>query len=207
MYKRSNIVLVICALKSDWFKVIEREKTMNITVYCGANFGNKEIYKEAAASLAKWIGENHHNLVYGGSRVGLMGIVSNGVLDAGGRVTGIIPTFLVDREQANHRITELIEVETMSERKKKMADLGEVFIALPGGAGTLEEITEVVSWARLGRHKSPCIFFNANNYYRHIESAYDLMVEEGFLSEEDRNLTLFSDSFEAIEEFIKNYAK
>ena len=156
----------------------------NVTVYCGASFGNDERYQEVTKKLGEWIGKNNYNLVYGGGKSGLMGLIADSVLENGGKVTGIITHFLSEREVAHEGITKLIKVDTMSERKKKMADLADIFIALPGGPGTLEEITEVVSWAVLALHPCPCIFFNFDNYYNHIRDFYDLMVEKGYMKKE-----------------------
>lgn len=178
---------------------------MRITVYCGASLGNDEIYKNAAIEMGRWIVNNGHQLVYGGGKLGLMGIVSDTVMSEGGEVTGIITHFLTERELANEDITKLIKVDTMPERKKIMIDLGEVYIALPGGPGTLEEITEVVSWARIGQNSNPCIFFNINNYYEPIKNMFNNMVNSGFLTAEDRDKFLFTTSYEEMENFIKTY--
>jgi len=177
----------------------------NVTVYCGASFGVDERYQEVTRKLGEWIGKNNYNLVYGGGRSGLMGLIADSVLENGGKVTGIITHFLSEREIAHDGITKLIKVDTMSERKKKMADLADIFIALPGGPGTLEEITEVVSWAVLALHPCPCIFFNFDNYYNHIRDFYDLMVKKGYMKKEARDKILFTNSFEEIGNFIANY--
>ena len=144
-------------------------------------------------------------MLFRSGRSGLMGLIADSVLENGGKVTGIITHFLSEREIAHDGITKLIKVDTMSERKKKMADLADIFIALPGGPGTLEEITEVVSWAVLALHPCPCIFFNFDNYYDHIKAFYDLMVEKGYMKKEAREKILFTNSFEEIESFIANY--
>lgn len=177
----------------------------NIAVYCGASFGNDESYKNITEKLGAWIAQNNYNLVYGGGKAGLMGKIADSVLDNGGEVTGIITYFLADKELAHDRINKLIKVETMSERKKMMAELADIFIALPGGPGTLEEISEVVSWAVLLLHKNPCIFFNHDNYYDHIRDFYDLMVKKGYMQKEVREKILFSTSFDEIEKFIATY--
>ena len=134
-----------------------------------------------------------------------MGLIADSVLENGGKVTGIITHFLSEREIAHEGITKLIKVDTMSERKKKMADLADIFIALPGGPGTLEEITEVVSWAVLALHPCPCIFFNFDNYYNHIRDFYDLMVAKGYMKKEARDKILFTSSFKEIGNFIIKY--
>lgn len=178
---------------------------MKVTVYCGAHAGKNERYRSAAIKVGEWIAHNHHTLVYGGSAAGLMGTVADTVLEAGGKAIGVMPKFLTVREPVHPTLTELLYVEDMSERKKKMAALGDAFIALPGGAGTLEEITEVISWSRIGRNNSPCILWNENEYYAPLQAMYDRMVAEGFLSAADRSKILFSNDFQEIERFIMDY--
>ncbi len=178
---------------------------MKIAVYCGASEGNDPLYKESAKKIGTWIGTNHHTLIYGGGKVGLMGILADTVLSAGGKVVGVIPTFLKEREIAHPNLSELITVNTMHARKKKMIDLADCYIALPGGPGTLEEITEVVSWGRIGEHQNPCIFFNEKGYYNSVQIFYDHMVTEGFLTKEDRSKILFSASLDTIKDFIVSY--
>ncbi|MDH9183874.1 TIGR00730 family Rossman fold protein [Staphylococcus epidermidis] len=180
---------------------------MNIVVYCGASEGNLNIYKQETINLGEWIAEKGHILVYGGGNVGLMGLLADTVLKNNGKVIGVIPEFLIERELSHPNLTELLIVNTMSERKSKMVELGQACIALPGGPGTLEEITEVVSWARVGQNDSPCIFYNVNNYYKPIENMYDAMVKNDFLTSTDREKILFSNSLDSIEDFIINYEK
>lgn len=178
---------------------------MNVTVYCGASKGTHDTFEKTAIAMGRWIAENDHTLVYGGGKAGLMGIVADTTLKFGGEVIGIIPTFLKHRELAHSGITELRVVESMADRKKQMADLGDAFVALPGGPGTLEEITEMVSWARIGQNSNPCIFFDTDSYYEPLRKLYDNMVACDFLTVEDREKILFSDSFDEIDLFIKNY--
>ncbi|MCO7176864.1 TIGR00730 family Rossman fold protein [Sporolactobacillus kofuensis] len=176
-----------------------------IAVYCGASKGKNPIYEDYAVKLAKWITDAQCELVYGGGKVGLMGIVADTVLDHGGKVIGVMPQFLVDREIAHDQLSRLVVVNDMDERKKKMMDLSDCCMALPGGPGTLEEISEAISWARLGENASPCIFLNVNGYYDLIGRFFDQMVDEGFLSSEDRKKVLISDSFDEIKTFIETY--
>lgn len=180
---------------------------MKITVFCGANNGRNEAYKENAMEVGKWIATNNHTLVYGGGKVGLMGIIADTVLEKNSEVIGIMPQFLVDREISHTGITEFIIVDDMSERKTKLVDLGDVFIALPGGPGTLEEISQVISWVRVGKKDAPCILMNINGFYDFLEQYFDKMVEEGFLTKEDRARTLFAKSVSEMGEFIDNYNK
>lgn len=178
---------------------------MNITVYCGASLGLDPLHQQATKALGKWIAEQNHTLVYGGGKAGLMGLIADSVLENGGKVVGIIPTFLKEREIAHTGLSEMIVVESMSERKAKMIELGDAYIALPGGPGTLEEIAEVISWARIGQNNNPCILFNSNGYYQHLQGFFDNMVAQGFLTQADREKTLFSDDLAEIEHFIQHY--
>ncbi|MBF0777919.1 TIGR00730 family Rossman fold protein [Streptococcus cuniculi] len=178
---------------------------MKVTVYCGASLGENPLYQEGAITLGKWIAGMGHTLVYGGGNTGLMGLLADTVLAHGGQVIGIIPEFLKDRELAHPHLSELRTVETMSERKLALIQEADVFIALPGGPGTLEEISEVISWARIGKNDKPCILFNIAGYYQALEQFFDTMVTEGFLTTDDREKTLFSDNLEEIEGFIATY--
>ncbi|KLK96659.1 TIGR00730 family Rossman fold protein [Lactococcus lactis] len=178
---------------------------MNITVYCGASEGLNNIYREKTIKLGQWIAKKNYNLVYGGGKVGLMGAIADTVILNEGKVIGIIPKFLEEREIAHTGISELISVDNMSERKYQMIELGDAFIALPGGPGTLEEITEVISWARIGKNNSPCILYNINGYFDNLRAMYDSMVSEGFLTQDDRNKILFTTEIVEIEDFIMNY--
>jgi len=167
--------------------------------------GSKPIYAQRAKALGEWIAQNGNCLVYGGGSVGLMGLVADTVLENGGTVIGVIPKFLESREMGHSNLTELLLVETMSERKQKIAELGEAFIALPGGLGTLEEISEVMSWARIGQNNSPCILFNVEGYYNNLAAMLDTMVENKFLGDVYRDKYLFSDNFVEISNFIAHY--
>ncbi|MCC9854856.1 TIGR00730 family Rossman fold protein, partial [Streptococcus agalactiae] len=135
---------------------------MRITIFCGASTGENPVYSEKTVALAQWMAQNKHALVYGGGKVGLMGVMADTVIANGGYTTGVIPTFLRDREIAHENLSELIIVNNMPERKAKMMLLGDAFIALPGGPGTLEEISEVISWSRIGQNDNPCILYNVN---------------------------------------------
>lgn len=177
---------------------------MNITVYCGSKMGNDEIYRQTAEIVGKWIVEKDHTLVYGGGSTGLMRVLAETVLNGGGKVIGVRPDFLSKREPMLEGLTEFIKVETMSERKKVMIDNGDVYIALPGGLGTMEEISEVVSWSTIGKNDNPCIFYNVRGFYNDVKNQYDTMEKLGFLSDEYKENVLFSDSMDEIITFIKN---
>jgi conserved hypothetical protein, DprA/Smf-related, family 2 len=179
---------------------------LNITVFCGSSLGNRELYGEAAKAVGRWIADHGYTLVYGGRKSGLMGVLADEVLLHRGKVIGVIPSFLMEGDWGHPKLTRLEVVSTMSERKNRMFELGNCYIALPGGPGTLEEISDVISWARIGRHQNPCILFNAGGYYDKLKEFYDQMVSQGFLTQADRDRILFSDSFPEIEEFIRTYS-
>lgn len=178
---------------------------MNIAVYCGASVGNDQQFGQAARELGEWIAHQNHTLVYGGGKAGLMGIVADSVLNAGGQVIGVIPEFLKNRELAHEKLTELYIVESMSERKRMMFDFAQAFIALPGGPGTLEEITEMISWSRIGQNPYPCMFYNVNGFYQMTKILYDQMVNQGFLTKDDREKIGFVETPRALDTFIKQY--
>lgn len=178
---------------------------MNIIVYCGASPGNESTFEENAVELGQWIVDHNHSLVYGGGNVGLMGTIANTVLKNKGEVIGVMPKFLADREIAHPDLTELVIVDNMSERKNKILSIGDVCVALPGGPGTLEEISEVISWARIGQNERPCILFNKSGYYDLLESFFDNMVDKGFLSATDRQNILFTKTTDDMEAFILSH--
>lgn len=158
-------------------------ENMNITVYLGANEGNDPALKQAVRELGTWIGESGHALVYGGSKVGLMGVIAESVLRAGGKVTGVEPQFFMEKELQYDAVTHLIVTETMAERKTKMIELGDVFVAMPGGTGTLEEISEVMSLLALDRLEAPCILYNLHGYYDSLQQLLDRMIAADLSSE------------------------
>ncbi|MEL0537961.1 TIGR00730 family Rossman fold protein [Staphylococcus debuckii] len=178
---------------------------MNIIVYCGASEGNNPLYSEAAESLGEWMAAQRYGLVFGGGKVGLMGKLADTVIAQDGHAIGVMPQFLADREIAHQGLDELIIVDSMAERKAAMLEKGDVCLALPGGPGTLEEITEMVSWARIGQNPNPCVFWNVNGYYNKIEAFYNQMVEEGFLTQIDRDLICFTDSYDELNQFVEKY--
>lgn len=164
-----------------------------ICVNCGSSPGFDHCHMAMARHLGRAIIENEYELVYGGADVGLMGEVANTVLKAGGVVHGIIPESIA-RKVSHQGLTELHVVGSMHERKKMMFDLSDVFIALPGGFGTLEEITELLTWAQLGLHSKPCGLINVDGYFDHLLSFLDSAVSKGFMMQEHRNMLLVSDS-------------
>ena len=177
---------------------------MNITVYLGANEGNAPFFKEAVHELGAWIGTNGNTLIYGGSKSGLMGELAESVLQAGGKVIGVEPQFFIDAGFVYDEITELITTKDMSERKAKMIELGDVFIAFPGGTGTLEEITEVMSKVSLKHLDAPCILYNLNGYYDSMKQLLEHMIEMDLSSEEKQEGIYFAEDLEEIQRIIQH---
>ncbi|MBO1038796.1 TIGR00730 family Rossman fold protein [Brucella pituitosa] len=156
----------------------------SICVYCGSSTGLNPIYREAGITLGRSIAEHGLRLVYGGGTRGIMGAVAQGVMEAGGEVTGIIPTFLLNKEASLEKaqeLTELIVVGDMHERKHLMFQKSDAFVTLPGGIGTVEEIVEMMTWAQLGKHRKPMVFANINNFWQPMLSLLEHMTTEGFL--------------------------
>ena len=171
---------------------------MNITVYLGASVGNDPAFLPAVQELGNWIGTNGHALVYGGSKSGLMGTLADSVLDAGGHVTGVEPSFFIEAEFQHDGIDDLIVTSDMAERKAKMIELGDAFIAFPGGTGTLEEIAEVMSKLALNHLDAPCIFYNLNGYYDHMKALLDHMIEMELSTKERQKKIYFADTLEEV---------
>ncbi|AMM94540.1 MULTISPECIES: TIGR00730 family Rossman fold protein [Peribacillus] len=162
----------------------------SLAVFCGSSIGASAIYVEEAKNLGAELAKRNITLVYGGSSVGIMGAVADSVLEAGGNVIGVMPDFLEKKEIAHKSLTELIVVESMHERKAKMAELADGFMALPGGPGTLEEFFEIFTWAQLGLHQKPCGLLNINHYYDPLVALFNHMSDEKFLHEKFRSMAL-----------------
>ena len=177
---------------------------MNITVYLGANEGKDPSLKTAVRELGTWIGESGSRLIYGGSKSGLMGELAESVLQAGGEVIGVEPQFFIDMEYQYDEITELIVTKDMTERKMKMIELGDVFIAFPGGTGTLEEIAEVMSKVSLKHLTAPCILYNLNDYYDGLQTLLRHMTEMGLSSPERQEGIYFARDLSEIRKIIEN---
>ena len=160
-----------------------------ISVFCGSSTGNSPVYTEAAAQLGTLLGSNGIRLVYGAGNVGLMGVVADAALAAGGEVLGVIPQFLVDYEVCHDGLTELIVTETMHERKRIMAEHSKAVIVLPGGFGTLDEYFEMLTWRQLQLHAQPIGILNVNGYYDHLLAHAERIIAEGFVRPEHRHLT------------------
>lgn len=178
---------------------------MRICVFCGSSPGNDLAYADAARSVGQGLADNGCDLVYGGGRAGLMGVVADAVLAAGGKVTGVIPRALVNQEIAHSGLTQLLVVPTMHERKAKMADLADGFIALPGGVGTLEEIFEQWGWARLGIHGKPCAFFDVKGFFEPVRTMLNQMLRAGFMRKEHTDIITFASDLGQILEAFRSY--
>ncbi len=162
----------------------------SVCVFCGSSSGADPIYVDVADRLGKLLAAEGITLVYGGACVGLMGAVADATLAAGGKAIGVLPDFLRRKELAHPRLTELFVVSSMHERKARMAELADGFIALPGGMGTLEEFCEIITWAQLGLHTKPCCLLNVQEYYEPLLRFVDRMAGEGFLKEQQKGLVL-----------------
>ena len=176
-----------------------------VCVFCGSNPGARDDYANAARDLAAALVRKNLTLVYGGGRVGLMGVVADEVLRLGGPAIGVIPRALWDREVGHSALTETRIVETMHERKQMMSDLADAFIALPGGLGTIEEIFEIWTWAQLGMHAKPVGFLNVAGYYTQLMSFLDHAVGERFIREDIRNVAMLETSADALLERFASY--
>lgn len=162
--------------------------SFSLCVYCGSRPGADPAYAQVARSVGEWIGRHGGQLVYGGGRNGLMGVVADATLSAGGRVLGIIPTALVEKEWAHHGCSELLVVENMHERKRLMAEHADAFLALPGGIGTLEEFFEVWTWRQLGYHDKPVGLLNLGGYYDGLMAFLNISVQQQFMGAWQMNL-------------------
>lgn len=185
----------------------ERIDSMNITVYLGANEGNDYRLGEAVRELGDWIGTSGHVLVYGGSKSGLMGELAESVIEAGGEAAGVEPQFFIDAAVQYEKLTELIVTKNMEERKAKMIELGDAFIAFPGGTGTLEEIAEVMSKVSLKHLEAPCILYNLNGYYNSLKELLEHMIEKGLSTKERQEGIYFAENLEEIKQILMKIEK
>lgn len=165
----------------------------SICVYCGSSVGSREEYTEVAASFGRLLAVSGIRIVYGAGNIGLMGVIADAALEAGGEVVGVIPEALVERELAHQELSELHVVNSMHERKAMMADLSDAFVALPGGFGTFEELCEALTWLQLGIHHKPCGLLNVAGYYDPLVAMFDRAVDDQFLRPQHRALLVIDD--------------
>jgi uncharacterized protein (TIGR00730 family) len=176
-----------------------------VAVYCGSSLGASKSYKTGAIQLGKELAKRNITLVYGGSSIGLMGAVADTVLSEGGHAIGVIPKILEEREISHKGLTELITVDTMHERKAKMAELVDGFVVMPGGTGTLEEFFEVFTWGQIGLHKKPCGLLNINHYYDPLIRLFEHMIEQKFLQEKFGTMAIIEEEPAALLDKFLNY--
>ncbi len=176
---------------------------MNICVYCGSSPGNDPTVIEAAEEFGKSLAKNGHQLVYGGSSLGVMGALANSVMQNGGNVTGVIPHGLFKREVAHEGITKLIKVQDMHQRKSTMARLSDAFVALPGGFGTLEELFEIITWNQIGIMKKPVTIYNHDGFYNHLIAMIDHGFEAGFIRPENRSIINIANTLDEVLNYCK----
>jgi uncharacterized protein (TIGR00730 family) len=176
-----------------------------ICVFCGSQVGTNPLYRQAAQELGHLLVQRGYGLVYGGGHVGLMGVIADAVLQGGGEVIGVIPEAMVARELAHRGVTQLYVVASMHERKARMAELAEAFIALPGGYGTLEEFFEVVTWAQLGIHRKPIGLLNVAGYFDALATLVEHAITEGFIRPEHRQLVVLAEHPHALLETLTHH--
>ena len=164
-----------------------------VCVFCGSSMGRRQDYRDAATRLGRELVERNIALIFGGGRVGLMGVLADAVLAAGGQAVGVIPRFMIERELAHQSLSVLHVVESMHERKALMASLADAFIAMPGGFGTFEELCEAVTWTQLGLHRKRCGLLDVHGFYTPLLALFDRAVTEGFVREETRAILVSDD--------------
>ncbi|MBY0548584.1 MAG: TIGR00730 family Rossman fold protein [Candidatus Obscuribacterales bacterium] len=177
----------------------------NICVFCGSSRGSRPEYEAAARELGRAIVRRGYGLVYGGAHVGLMGFVADEVLANGGEATGVIPEILMAKELAHPSLTKLLVVKSMHERKAKMEELSDAFVAMPGGFGTFEEFCEIVTWAQLGLHRKPCGILNVGSYYDALLAQFDHAVEEAFISKSLGEIVQHSPGVEDLLDLLERF--
>jgi uncharacterized protein (TIGR00730 family) len=176
-----------------------------ITVFCGSSAGKNEKYSKQAHQLGQILAKKDIGVVYGGAKIGLMGAVANGALSESGEVIGVIPDFLRTKEVAHTELSEMIVVESMHERKLKMHDLADAFIALPGGFGTMEELFEILTWGQLGLHQKPVGLLNVDNFYDSLLVMLDQMTEQKLLKEVNREMLLSDNDINRLLKKMEEY--
>ena len=179
---------------------------MKIAVYCASSMGKGHIYRDMAATLGRWLGRNGHTLIYGGGDAGLMGVVAQAAYESGSHVIGVLPgnvSFICDRPQP--WCTEVLTESDMSARKQRMLELADAFFALPGGTGTLDEMTEVITLTKIGVFRKPSVLIDVDGFYSPFRLMLDRMTETGFIGPGEMEHVLFSDDLTEIDGFLKSY--
>lgn len=175
---------------------------MRIAVYCASSIGNDSIYENAARDLGRWMAGKGYELVFGASDAGLMGAIADEILKNGGRVIGVTPDVPEIKARVHDKLSEYVYTDTIAERRTKMIELADAYIAMPGGIGTLDEISEVICLAQLHIHEKPSVFYNIKGYYEPVRALFNNMNKEGFGHGGDYGKLLFSENIAEIEEFL-----
>ena len=175
---------------------------MKVAIYCGSQQGARPIYMEMAAKLGKVLAQNDFHIVYGGSKIGLMGAMANEAIAGSAYVIGVMPEHLSKHEIAHTNLSEIHVVESMHARKKMMADLADAFVAMPGGCGTLDEYFEIFTWSQIGLHDKPVILFNIDGYYDALLQHFERMLADGFVRTEQREILKVANSIEELLELL-----
>ncbi len=193
--------------EQDWLGSVVQRRTRlkRICVFCGSSMGSKLTYRLAAEAMGLVLARRGIELVYGGGNIGLMGVVADAVMDAGGKVIGVMPEVLLQKEVGHQGLSQLHIVSSMHERKAMMADLSDAFIALPGGFGTLEEFCEVLTWSQLSIHTKPCGLLNVGGYYDPLITMFDQAMNERFLRPAHRALVLEAQEPEVLIDLLADY--
>ena len=177
---------------------------MKVAVYLGSRIGKGDTYVNASKKLGEQLAEYGHAIVYGGSKIGMMGALADAALARGGKVIGVMPAHIIEREVAHSGLTELYEVDTMHTRKFKMAELAEAFVAMPGGCGTLDEFFEIFTWAQINLHTKPVILLNMNGFYDALLDHFEKMIAEGFVPDHHRALFQVAKNVEEVLHLLNN---
>ena len=177
----------------------------SIGVFCGSSIGKKEIYAQKAAELGELMAEHNIDLIFGGGKVGLMGVIADSLMNKGGKAIGVIPTDLLNKEVGHDGLDEMIVVDNMSDRKNKINKLSDAFIAMPGGFGTLDEVMEVLTYFQLGWSEKPVGFLNINGYYDPLIQMMDTILEEKFMKYEHRHNVIFKSEPKELLDAILNF--
>lgn len=175
----------------------------NVCVYCGSSSRVDDAYKDAATKLGQLVAQEGWGVVYGGGRVGLMGLVADSAMKSGGEVIGIIPSHIKEREVQHEELTELVVVETMHVRKQMMVDRSQAFVILPGGLGTLDELFEILTWKQLALHDKPIVIVNMNGYWENMLATLKHIANQGFMREEDMNMLVVVETVDDVIAAVK----
>lgn len=176
-----------------------------IAVYCGASKGNDDIYVTEAYALGKYMAKQGYELIFGAGSVGIMGAIEQGVLDQGGKTIGVMPKSLDEKEITSQKVSQLILVDSLHERKAKMSELADAFIMAPGGAGSLEEFFETYSWSQIGIHQKPIAIFNINGFFNPLQQLIQHMINEGFIDQKYQSLAPLCDTKEELLACLNHY--